>query len=35
MSCWLVPHHKAEVAAAMWTKIRLPQQRVRNETEKY
>ena len=27
MFCWLVPRHEAEVAAATWTKIRLPQQR--------
>ena len=26
---WLVPRHEAEVAATTWTKIRLPQQRVR------
>ena len=26
---WLVPRHQAEVAATTWTKIRLPQQRVR------
>ena len=31
MFCWLVPRHEAEVAAATWTKIRLPRQRVRND----
>ena len=28
MFCWLVPRHEAKVAAATWTKIRLPQQHV-------
>ena len=29
MFCWLEPRHQAEVAAATWTKIRLPRQRAR------